>query len=130
MSFAGITVAALIRLLGLEALRPVSRMAELLTVVALILAAFSVLPDLGQPLRGIVNLFRYARPQSPFFGTFTLVISGSTAPGFHGHPIMGGRSTWETEGRRWLRRNARTGIGGPLVRRLTRSCAYCAGKAW
>ncbi len=76
VSFAGISTAALIRLLRLEHLKPVSRMAELLTVVSLILAAFSVLPDLGQPLRGIVNLFRYARPQSPFFGTFTLVVSG------------------------------------------------------
>ncbi|MDR7599915.1 MAG: NrfD/PsrC family molybdoenzyme membrane anchor subunit [Armatimonadota bacterium] len=76
VSFAGITMAALIRLLRLEELRPVSRMAELLTIVALVLAAFSVLPDLGQPVRGIVNLLRYARPQSPFFGTFTLVISG------------------------------------------------------
>lgn len=76
VSFAGITTAALIRLLNLEQLRPISRMAELLTVVSLLLAAFSVLPDLGQPLRGIVNLFLYARPQSPFFGTFTLVIAG------------------------------------------------------
>lgn len=76
VSFAGISTAALIRLLRLEHLRPVSRMAEVLTVVSLILAAFSVLPDLGQPVRGIINLFRYARPQSPFFGTFTLVISG------------------------------------------------------
>ncbi len=76
VSFAGITVAALIRLLGLDYLRPVSRVAELLTIVSLILAALSVLADLGQPLRGIVNLFRYARPQSPFFGTFTLVIAG------------------------------------------------------
>lgn len=76
ISFAGITVAALIRLLNLRHLKPVSRMAELLTVISLILAALSVLADLGQPLRGIVNLFRYARPQSPFFGTFTLVIAG------------------------------------------------------
>lgn len=76
VSFAGITVAALIRLLNLEHLKPVSRMAELLTVVSLILGAFSVLPDLGQPVRGIVNLFRYARPGSPFFGTFTLVVAG------------------------------------------------------
>jgi molybdopterin-containing oxidoreductase family membrane subunit len=76
VSFAGITTAALIRLLRLEHMRPVSRMAELLTIIALLLAAFSVLPDLGQPVRGIVNLFLYARPQSPFFGTFTLVIAG------------------------------------------------------
>lgn len=76
VSFAGITVAALIRLLDLEKLKPIARMAEVLTVVSLILASFTVLADLGQPLRGIVNLFRYARPQSPFFGTFTLVLGG------------------------------------------------------
>ncbi len=76
VSFAGITVAALIRLFHLDHLRPVSRMAEALTIIALILAASCVVADLGQPLRGIINLFRYARPQSPFFGTFSLVVSG------------------------------------------------------
>ncbi len=76
VSFAGITIAALIRLFALDRLRPLARMAELLTVVSLVLATIAILADLGQPLRGIVNLFRYARPQSPFFGTFTLVIAG------------------------------------------------------
>ncbi|HET9443171.1 MAG TPA: NrfD/PsrC family molybdoenzyme membrane anchor subunit [Acidimicrobiales bacterium] len=76
VSFAGITVAALIRLLDLEKLKPVARMAEVLTVSALVLAALSTVADLGQPVRGVVNLFRYARPQSPFYGTFTLVLSG------------------------------------------------------
>jgi molybdopterin-containing oxidoreductase family membrane subunit len=76
LSFAGISTAAVIRLARLESLRPVARMAEVLTVVCLQLAALTIVADLGQPLRGIVNLFRYARPQSPFFGTFTLVISG------------------------------------------------------
>jgi Ni/Fe-hydrogenase subunit HybB-like protein len=76
VSFAGITISALIRLFNLENLKGVARMAEVLTVVALILGALAIIVDLGQPFRGIVNLFRYARPQSPFFGTFTLVISG------------------------------------------------------
>src|SRR3972149_6171070 len=76
VSFAGITVAALIRLAKLTALKPIARMAGTLTVVSLVLGAFAIMYALGQPLRGIVNLFRYARPQSPFFGTFTLVISG------------------------------------------------------
>jgi Ni/Fe-hydrogenase subunit HybB-like protein len=76
VSFAGITTAALVRLLNLHHLRAVSRMAEVLTIISLILAAFSVLPDLGQPLRGIVHLLKYARPQSPFFGTFTMVVAG------------------------------------------------------
>lgn len=76
VSFAGITMAALVRLFNLEKLKPVARIAEILTIVSLILAGLSVLADLGQPVRGVINLFKYARPQSPFFGTFTLVISG------------------------------------------------------
>jgi molybdopterin-containing oxidoreductase family membrane subunit len=76
LSFAGISTAALIRLARIDVLRPIARMAELLTVICLLLAAMTIVADLGQPLRGIVNLFRYARPQSPFFGTFTMVISG------------------------------------------------------
>jgi Ni/Fe-hydrogenase subunit HybB-like protein len=76
VSFAGITVAALIRLLDISHLKPIARMAEVLTVSALVLAAMSTIADLGQPVRGMVNLFRYARPQSPFYGTFTLVLSG------------------------------------------------------
>ena len=74
LSFAGISIAAMIRLLGLEKIKPIARMAEALTVIALILGAFCILVDVGQPLRAITNLFRYARPASPFFGTFTLVI--------------------------------------------------------
>jgi Ni/Fe-hydrogenase subunit HybB-like protein len=76
LSFAGISIAALIRLARLGTLQPIARMAEVLTVICLMLAAMTIVADLGQPLRGIVNLLRYARPQSPFFGTFTMVISG------------------------------------------------------
>jgi molybdopterin-containing oxidoreductase family membrane subunit len=79
ISFAGIAVAAIIRLFDLQRLRPLARMAEVLTVVSLILGGIAILADLGQPFRGIVNLFRYARPQSPFFGTFTMVIAGYLA---------------------------------------------------
>jgi len=76
VSFAGIAVAVVIRLFNLEKLRPLARMAEVLTVVSLLLGAIAIVADLGQPFRGIINLFRYARPQSPFFGTFTMVIAG------------------------------------------------------
>ncbi len=58
VSFAGITVAALIRLFDIEKLRGVARMAELLSVVALILGALAIIVDLGQVWRGLVNLFR------------------------------------------------------------------------
>jgi molybdopterin-containing oxidoreductase family membrane subunit len=76
VSFAGITVAALIRLFNLQQLRPITRMAELLTIISLVLASIMIIVDLGQPGRGIINLFQYARPMSAFFGTFTLVIAG------------------------------------------------------
>ncbi|MEN8183242.1 MAG: NrfD/PsrC family molybdoenzyme membrane anchor subunit [Myxococcota bacterium] len=76
LSFAGISAAALARLFSLEALRPVTRMAELLAIVSLLMGGLCILADLGRPLRGLLYLPLYARPASPFFGTFTLVISG------------------------------------------------------
>lgn len=76
VSFAGIAVAALIRLLGLAALRPLARSAELLTLVMLVTGSLFVIADLGRPHAGLLNLPRYARPSSPFFGTFTMVIGG------------------------------------------------------
>jgi molybdopterin-containing oxidoreductase family membrane subunit len=97
LSFAGISTAALIRLARIERLRPISRMAELLTVVSLVLAGLAIIADLGQPLRGIINLFRYARPQSPFFGTFTLVISGYLFASLVYLYLDGRRDAWLTE---------------------------------
>ncbi len=76
VSFAGITVAALIRIFRLEKLEPVARIGELLTVVSLLLGALAIMADLEHPWRAIVNLFEYGRAQSPFFGTFTMVIAG------------------------------------------------------
>jgi len=76
VSFAGITVAALIRIFRIEKLEPVARIGELLTIVALILGALAILADLEHPWRAILNLVMLGRPQSPFFGTFTMVIAG------------------------------------------------------
>jgi Ni/Fe-hydrogenase subunit HybB-like protein len=76
VSFAGITIAAFIRLFNLKSLKPVARIAEVLTVIALILGALCIIADVGQPGRALINLFKYARPSSPFFYTFTLVVSG------------------------------------------------------
>jgi dimethyl sulfoxide reductase membrane subunit len=76
LSFAGITLAVLIRLFNLEPLKPIARIAQVMTVVTIILGAFGVIADVGQPGRAFINLLRYARPGSPFFGTFTLVITG------------------------------------------------------
>jgi Ni/Fe-hydrogenase subunit HybB-like protein len=76
VSFAGITVASIARLFKLHVLEPVSRLAELLTIAALLAGACVVIADLGRPGHGLLGLPALARPQSPFFGTFTLVVAG------------------------------------------------------
>lgn len=76
VSFAGITVAAMARLFHIETLKPVTRLAELLTISALVVGAMMVLADLGRPIQGLRKLPALARPSSPFYGTFTLVVSG------------------------------------------------------
>jgi molybdopterin-containing oxidoreductase family membrane subunit len=76
VSFAGITVASIARLFKLHVLEPVTRIAELLTIAALIAGAIAVLADLGRPDHGLVSLPALARPSSPFYGTFTLVVAG------------------------------------------------------
>lgn len=77
ISFAGISLAALARLMNITVLKPMTRIAELLTIIALLVSGLFVLSDLGRPLDGLLNLPAYARPLSPFFGTFTLVVSGT-----------------------------------------------------
>jgi hypothetical protein len=104
VAFAGITLAALIRLFNIERLKPIVRLAGLLSVGAVILGAISIMVDLGRPIEGITNLFLYARPQSPFFGTFTLVIAGKAArmrrpwrssqAAFSGSTDSGPQGTW------------------------------------
>jgi molybdopterin-containing oxidoreductase family membrane subunit len=76
ISFAGITVASIARLFKLHVLEPVTRVAELLTIASLIAGATAVLSDLGRPGHGLVSLPDLARPSSPFYGTFTLVVAG------------------------------------------------------
>jgi molybdopterin-containing oxidoreductase family membrane subunit len=76
VSFAGITVASLARIFHIDELKPVTRIAELLTIVSLIVGAMMVLADLGRPIDGLLKLPAMARPSSPFYGTFTLVVSG------------------------------------------------------
>ena len=76
VSFAGIAVAALIYLFNQDQMKPIARMAELMTIIGLILASMCIIADVGKPGRAIVNLLRYARPGSPFFGTLTIALVG------------------------------------------------------
>ncbi len=73
VSFAGVAIAALARVFHIADLKPVTRIAELLTVGSLLVGLAAVLIDLGHPVRGLWHFLLYARPQSAFFATFTLV---------------------------------------------------------
>lgn len=75
IGFAGIVVSSITRLFGVEILRPATRIAQLLTIFCLIAGASAILSDLGRPLHGLTLLPKLARPQSPFYGTFTLVMA-------------------------------------------------------
>jgi dimethyl sulfoxide reductase membrane subunit len=70
-------IAIVAELLKIGHMRSITRVAEGVAIISLVLGALCVLADLGQPLRGILNFFRYAHPMSPFFGTFTMVVSGT-----------------------------------------------------
>lgn len=76
LGFASVTTVALIHFGRMHVLEPVARMAELLTLCCLAVAAIFVVLDLGRPFVGLWNLPAYAKPMSPFFGTFTLVVAG------------------------------------------------------
>lgn len=105
VSFAGITVASIARLFKLDALEPVTRLAELLTIAALLAGACVVVADLGRPGRGLVDLPALARPSSPFFGTFTLVVAGYLFSSLVAFFLTGRRdaATMARIGPRWLR---------------------------
>lgn len=64
ISHAGTLISAILRVVGAEWRRPITRCAEVITVFALIFGALSVVIDLGRPDR-ILNVIRHGRLQSP-----------------------------------------------------------------
>lgn len=76
VSFAAVTLAAIIRLFHITALKPLSRLAELVAIVTVMLGGCSVMADQGRPLEALLNLPAYGRPGSPFFGTFSMIMGG------------------------------------------------------
>jgi len=64
VSHAGTLISAILRVTGAEWRRPITRMAEAITVFALLVGAPMVLVDMGRPDR-ILNVFRFGRLQSP-----------------------------------------------------------------
>ncbi len=69
ISHAGTLVSAILRVTDADWRRPITRMAEAITVFALIVGAPMVLVDLGRPDR-LLNIVQYGRLQSPLVWDF------------------------------------------------------------
>lgn len=71
----GIAVSAAIRVLKLERYRSIGRMAELLTVITLLMAGLSIVIDLGRPDRIMYMVLYYGTRvwQSPLVWDFTVI---------------------------------------------------------
>jgi len=67
ISHAGTLISAILRVSQAEWRRPITRMAEFITVVALSVGALMPIIDLGRPDR-VLNVIRYGRWQSPLLG--------------------------------------------------------------
>ena len=64
ISHAGTLISAILRVTGAEWRRSITRIAEAITVVALIVGSMQILFDMGRPDR-LLSVFRYGRLQSP-----------------------------------------------------------------
>ncbi|MFQ5820317.1 MAG: NrfD/PsrC family molybdoenzyme membrane anchor subunit [Candidatus Heimdallarchaeota archaeon] len=69
ISHVGILISGILRLSGAEWRRPITRMAEAITVCALVVGVSMVLIDLGRPER-MFSVLRYGRIQSPILWDF------------------------------------------------------------
>ncbi len=72
IGFGSMLLLGLIRIGRIQHLQPLTRALGLTAMATLFVGGWSVIADVGQPARAIVNILRYARPGSPFFGTFTI----------------------------------------------------------
>lgn len=64
ISHAGTLISAILRLSNAEWRRPITRMAEAITVFALFIGASMIIIDMGRPER-VLNVFAYGRIESP-----------------------------------------------------------------
>ncbi|OGK82392.1 MAG: hypothetical protein A2X52_11375 [Candidatus Rokubacteria bacterium GWC2_70_16] len=78
ISHAGTLISAILRLSKAEWRRPVTRMAEVITVMVLFIGAGQILVDLGRPDRAL-NVLRYGRYQSPLLWDATSISAYLTA---------------------------------------------------
>ncbi len=78
ISHAGTLISAILRLSRAEWRRPITRMAEVITVMVLFIGAGQILVDLGRPDR-VLNVIRHGRYQSPLLWDATSISAYLTA---------------------------------------------------
>ncbi len=78
ISHAGTLISAILRLSKAEWRRPITRMAEVITVMVLFIGASQILIDLGRPDR-LLNVIRFGRYQSPLLWDATSISAYLTA---------------------------------------------------
>ncbi len=82
ISHAGTLISAILRLSKAEWRRPITRMAEVITVMVLFIGASQILIDLGRPDR-LLNVIRFGRYQSPLLWDATSISAYLTASTFY-----------------------------------------------
>ncbi|MBI2165055.1 MAG: polysulfide reductase NrfD [Chloroflexi bacterium] len=78
VSMAGTFISAILRITGAEWRRPLTRMAELTTVAALLMTALMPVVDMGRPDR-VLYLLRYGRLESPLVWDIAVISTYLTA---------------------------------------------------
>ena len=76
LAHGGIAISAAVRIAGLKKYRPITRIAEVLTPICLLMAGLSIVFDLGRPDR-IINVFLYYSErigQSPLSWDLTVIL--------------------------------------------------------
>ena len=108
ISMAGTLISAILRLSGAEWRRPITRMAEGITVIALVMAAVMIVADMGRPDR-LWKVFVYGRFQSPIIWdvlSLTTYLAGSILylylPLIPDLAILRDHSATFSRWRRWL----------------------------
>ena len=78
VSMAGTFISAILRVTGAEWRRPLTRVAELTTVAALLMTGLMPVVDMGRPDR-VLTIFRYGRLQSPILWDILAISTYLTA---------------------------------------------------
>jgi molybdopterin-containing oxidoreductase family membrane subunit len=101
ISHAGTLISAILRLSNAEWRRPITRMAEVITVVVLGIGGMNILVDLGRPDRAL-NVILHGRYQSPLLWDATSISAYLTASSIYlWLPMIPDLAILRDSGRKW-----------------------------